>query len=290
MRESGEGEGVARANEEGEQVEEKRTAVITGATSGIGRAFARRFAARGYDLIITGRREKQVRAVAEEFTMGFGTKVEVVIADFSNPHELGRLEEKIRSTVNLEVLVNNAGFGSRGRFFEEHVSLQASMVEVHDTAAVRLTHAAVPEMLRRGVGIIINVSSVAAWLVLPRSSVYAASKVFLNTFTEGLHMELRPKGIRVQALCPGFTKTDFHDRLGWDEKKKRDRRVVRWMSAEEVVAVSLGCLERGKVICIPGFWNRLVVFVMNLLPRSLYYRIAVRVREREREEKGKSHE
>jgi short-subunit dehydrogenase len=263
-------------------VTKKRTAVVTGATSGIGAAFAGHYAKEGYDLIITGRREEKIRALASHLRgLGSGVAVEVVLAELSNPHDVGRLEEKIDSTPNLEVLINNAGFGTRKGFFEEDVSTQTAMVEVHDTVPVRLTHAAVPVMLRRGTGTIINVSSVAAWLVFPRSSVYAATKVFLNLFSEGLHMELRTKGIRVQALCPGFTRTDFHDRLGWSAEKKRSRGVVRWMSPGEVVAHSLRCLDQGKVVCIPGFWNRLIVRIMNNIPRSLYYRIAVRVREEE---------
>jgi short-subunit dehydrogenase len=256
----------------------KGTALITGATSGIGAAFAKRLARDGYDLVITGRREEKIRHLADEISSSYSVRVEVVIAELSNPLEAERLAGKIRSTGNLEVLVNNAGFGSRMEFHREDVEEQAGMLKVHTLVPLVLTHAAIPAMVARQSGAIINVSSVSGFLVSPRAAVYAATKSFLVTFSEGLSMELGEKGVRVQALCPGFTRTDFHDRLGWDEKKKRDRWIVRWQSADEVVEYSLRCLAKNRVICIPGFWNRLAVRFLGWLPRRLYYETAIRLR------------
>jgi hypothetical protein len=258
---------------------EKKTALVTGATSGIGAAFAKRLAREGYDLIITGRREERIRALAERISSSCAVRVEVVIAELSHLPEVEKLAERIRSTGNLEVLVNNAGFGSRLEFHREPPGAQADMVRVHVLAPLLLTHAAIPGMITRGSGVIINVSSVSGYLVFPRSTVYGATKSFLTFFSEGLAMELREKGVKVQALCPGFTISDFHDRLGWDEKKKSSRRAVRWKTAEEVVDYSLVCLEKNRIVCIPGFWNKLAVRVARYLPRSLYYDLAVRARK-----------
>lgn len=269
-RESGGGGSMSRA---------RSTALITGATSGIGAAFARRLAKDGCDLIITGRREEKIRDLAREIASSHSVSVEVVIAELSNPADLEKLAARIRGEANLEILVNNAGFGSRKEFFREPLEGQADMLAVHCLATLVLSHAALPAMISRGRGAIINVSSVSGYLVFPRSTVYAATKSFLVSFSEGLSMELAKKGVRVQALCPGFTRTDFHDRLGWDEKKKRNRWIVRWKSAEEVVDRSLRCLAKNRVVCIPGIWNKLAVRLSGWLPRRLYYRLAVRLRK-----------
>jgi short-subunit dehydrogenase len=262
---------------------ERKTACITGATSGIGEVFARRFASDGYDLIITGRREDKIGALAEELTSSNGIHAEVVIAEFADPDDVHKLVQIIMNTDNLSVLVNNAGFGTEATYFHEgNLEVYVNMVTAHTTAAMQITHAALPGMISRGEGIVVNVASVAAFLVFPRSHVYSATKAFLNFFTEGLHMELEGTGVKVQSLCPGFTKTDFHPRMGWDKSRMRSRGIVKWMSAEDVVETSLEYLEKNKAVCIPGFWNRLFVRLLPLLPRKLYYRIAVGTRDRER--------
>jgi len=259
-----------------------RTALITGATSGIGEVFAHRFASRGYDLIITGRREEKIRAVAARISTVYGVHVEVVTAELSNRDEIKALAERIRSTDSLYVLVNNAGFGAGKNTFQEGpLTTHLDMIRCHVEATVELTHAALPQMTARGDGAVINVSSIAGFLVFPTSSTYAPTKAYLNAFTEVLHMELAGTGVRVQALCPGFTKTDFHPRLGWDTSRMKSRGMIRWGTAEDVVDKSLEYLERGKVICIPGFLNRIVTRFLLRLPRRLYYRIASDSRDKE---------
>jgi short-subunit dehydrogenase len=252
-----------------------KVALITGATSGIGAAFARRLAGLGYDLIVTGRREEKIRALAGELEEAHHVAVEVVIAELSTPEQVEELVQKIKATPNLDVLVNNAGFGvASGNLAEVPIEDQEAMIQVHVLATVKLTHAALPAMVARGKGTIINVSSISAFVPLARNTLYGATKAFLSFFSESLHLELAGTGVRVQALCPGFTRTDFHAKLGVEDAKRRDRGPIRWMSPDQVVDASLHELERGTVVCVPGFWNKLITCSVGLLPRWLYYKLA----------------
>lgn len=261
----------------------RRSALITGATSGIGAAFARQLASEGYALILTGRREEKLRALAEELARASGVAVEIVIAELANPAEVKTLASKIKTTPDLEVLINNAGFGSQKPFHEEEIGDQEKMVSVHILTAMRLTHAALPQMLARGKGIIINVSSLAAFAPLPRGATYSATKAFLSSFSEAISMELAGTGVKVQALCPGFTRTDFHERLGIDRARLKSRGIVRWIAPERVVNASFRCLKRNRVICVPGFWNRVILLLLSgIIPRRLYYWAVSDYRDRKR--------
>jgi short-subunit dehydrogenase len=251
----------------------KEIAIITGATSGIGAAFAKRFAGEGYDLIITGRRKEKIHALADELGKTFNINVDVVIAELSNPDKVDALAQKIRNTSNLCILVNNAGFATRGYFWEEDINGQENMVKVHILATIKLTHAAIPNMVAQGRGTIISLSSLGAFAPVPGNATYSGTKAFLSTFTESLHLELVGTGVKVQALCPGFTRTDFHERMGIDKSNLKDKGVMKWMSAEEVVEISLEYLEKNKVICIPGFWNKVLSLLPVILPHSLYYKM-----------------
>lgn len=253
---------------------ERKTACITGATSGIGAAFARRFAEQGYDLILTGRRKEKIQSLSETLSAQHGVRAEVVIAELSEDSALASLAERVRTAENLEVLVNNAGFAREGPFHEEGVATHETMLKVHDEALIRLCHAALPGMVSRGRGRIVNVSSMVIFTPAPGNAIYAASKVFVKLFTESLHLELQGTGVRVQVLCPGFTRTDFHEKMGYDTKTfYRDKGLLKAMTPEEVVDISLRDLERDRVVCIPGGNNRLSAFLFTVLPRSLIYRI-----------------
>ncbi|MGQ9478041.1 MAG: SDR family NAD(P)-dependent oxidoreductase [Candidatus Bipolaricaulia bacterium] len=253
---------------------DRKLALITGASSGIGEAFARRLAEQGYDLIITGRREERLKALAEELSQAYGVAVEVMVADLTDPQEIEALAKKVEATPELALLINNAGFGSRRRFHEEELTSQEAMVRVHILATLALTHAAIPNMIKKGRGAIINVSSLAAFAPLPKTAVYSGTKAFLSAFSEGLSLELARTGVKVQALCPGFTRTEFHSRLGLDPARLRNKGFVRWMTPEEVVSASLACLAKGRVICIPGWENKAVFHLLRLIPRRLYYKFA----------------
>jgi uncharacterized protein len=248
----------------------RKVALVTGASSGIGAVFARRLSEQGFDLILVARRRERLERLASELA-----GAEVVVADLAVDADLRRVEERIAAEPDLECLVNNAGFGSQGRFREAGLEVQDRMHRLHVIATLRLTHAALGVMLARARGSIINVSSVAGFLHNPFSVSYGATKAWINSFTEALYVELKSAGspVRIQALCPGFTVSEFHDALGID------RSVIPrslWMSAEEVVETSLRSLEQDKVIVIPGWRYRWFVRFQQRLPRFVRHAIAMK--------------
>ncbi len=250
-----------------------KTAVVTGATSGIGAAYARRLASEGYDLIITGRRKKLIEKLAGDLAGQYRVKVTVVIAELSREADLHKLEKRLRSINAVDMLVNNAGYGVYVNFADGDVDEHERMIRVHVTAPVRLTHAVLPAMLRKGAGSIINLSSVGSYLPMEKNGLYGGTKSFLNIFTESLHMELKGAGVRVQVLCPGFTRTDFHAKLGLTSEGEKRLEHYRWMSPDEVVDYSLRCLKKNRVVCVPGFSYRMFVALAKFIPREFYYRI-----------------
>jgi uncharacterized protein len=239
-------------------------ALITGASSGIGTEFARKLATRGYDLILVARREDRLRSVAASLPV----KSQIISADLSREEGISAVERAIAECERLELLVNNAGFGTLGRFWEADIEGQQRMHEVHVMATMRLTHAALAQMVRRGRGGVISVSSVAAFGQSPGNVSYCATKAWINSFTEGLDMELRRAGspVRVQALCPGFTVTEFHEILGIDLRK-----IPRslWMKADDVVDASLAGFDRGKVVVVPGWKYKIGAALMKHLPHAI---------------------
>jgi uncharacterized protein len=247
-----------------------KVALVTGASSGIGEVFARRLSESGYSLILVARREDRLRKLAAELR-----EAEVLTADLSIDPGLQKVLARIAAEPELEFLVNNAGFGVQGLFFESPLEAQDKMHRLHIIATERLTHAALRGMVERRKGNIINVSSVAGFLATPYNASYCATKAWINTFTEGLYLELKAahSPVRIQALCPGFTRSEFHDVAGMD----RDT-IPRslWMSAEAVVETSLRSLERNRLIVIPGWRYRLFTGIYPFVPRSLKYALAIK--------------
>lgn len=246
-----------------------KIALITGATSGIGAAFAKVFAQQKYDLILTGRRAEKIQAFAHELRSKNNINVEVIIAELAVDKDVGVLVEKIKSLKHLEILVNNAGFTKKGgKFHEEDIaSFYENMLKVHALATIKLTHAALPHMVANKKGTIINVSSIMAFFPYARQSIYTATKAFVSLFTESIALELKGTGVRIQALCPGLTFSDLHERIGIDIKKLAKKGVWFYrqpMHPEVVVDKSLRCLAKGKVICVPGFFNKLIVRLYSL--------------------------
>ena len=234
-------------------------AMITGATSRIGAEFAHQLAQQGYGLILTGRRADKLQALAAELSKSFSVPTEVLTGDLATTEGLAAHEAKIASTPDLALLVNNAGFGVVGYFAETSLQAQMGMVQVHIVATTRLTHAALRGMLARKSGAIINTSSVAAFLPYGgRSVIYGSTKAYINMFCETLHDELRGTGVRIQALCPGFTYTEFHDRPGFENFKRSNYPRFAWLSAEYVVRESLKALKRDQVICVPSLIYQLI--------------------------------
>lgn len=238
--------------------------MITGASSGIGSVFARKLAARGYDLILLARRAERLRALAEELPV----KTELLRADLSQDEGIAAAERAIRECAGLELLVNNAGFGASGRFWETEIEIQQRMHEVHVMATLRLTHAALASMVPRERGGVISVSSVAGFGQSPGSVSYCATKAWINSFTEGIDMELRAarSPVKVQALCPGFTITEFHGVMGMDPGQIP---AFLWMKADDVVEASLKGFDRGDVIVVPGWKYKTGAFLMKHLPHGI---------------------
>ncbi|MBN1930433.1 MAG: SDR family oxidoreductase [Desulfobacterales bacterium] len=254
---------------------EKKTACITGATSGIGAAFAGRFARQGYDLIITGRRKEKIESLSQALSQEYNIHVEVIIAELSNDKELEQLIEKISQIQNLEILVNNAGFAKQNYFHQEDLSAHEVMLKVHNLAVVKLCHAVVPNMLSKGKGNIINVSSLSAFCPFPTNAMYCATKAFINLFTESIALELKGTGVKVQALCPGMTRTDFHEKMGRDKNTYyKDSGMMKAMTPEEVVEISLQYLEKDKIICVPGINNKISRLLLKILPQAVIYKTA----------------
>jgi len=247
---------------------ERQLAAITGGSSGIGASFARKLAQRGYDLLLIARREDRMRSLARELADAHHVIVDTMAADLSLDADIDRVADRLGSAANLGLLVNNAGFGSHGFFFETGVAGQDKMHRLHVLATMRLSHAALSNLVARGAGGVINVASVAGFGQAPSNVSYCATKAWMISFTEGLSIELMVKGspVKVQALCPGFTLSEFHDVLGMDRSAIPSS---LWMPADFVVEDSLRALDKGQVVCVPGWRYKLIVRGMKMIPRSI---------------------
>ena len=250
-------------------------ALITGASSGIGAEFARQLAARRYDLILVARRKDRLEDLARTLELSHKVQTEILPADLTLENELAQVEQRIAAANDLELLVNNAGFGTKGKFLDSAIETQDQMHRLHVMATIRLSHAALRAMTARNNGGIINVSSVAAFWQSPGSVSYCATKCWMNSFTSGLALELKSAGsqVKVQALCPGYTLSEFHDVAGMDRKLIP---ASLWMRAEDVVSESLCSLERGTTIVVPGWRYKAAVFLIKHTPAFLLERVAAR--------------
>ena len=234
------------------------TALVTGATAGIGLEFARQLAGRGHDLVLVARDRTRLDQVADELAAD-GRTVEVVAADLTDRDQLARVEERLADPDRpVDVLVNNAGFGLKGRFGDQDVEDEQRMLDVLVVAVMRLSHAALRAQAARGRGGVINVSSVAAYL--PRGT-YGAAKAWVNQFGLWAAAEYRPRGVTVTTLCPGFTKTEFHQRMG-----VRRGTGFLWLEPEFVVQRALADFDRGRAVSIPGRQYRAIVGATRLVP------------------------
>ncbi len=247
-------------------------AVITGASAGIGKEFAFQLAARGHDLLVVARDAGRLAALATELQARFGIRVEPFPADLSREEDIDRLARRIATSPDLSLLVNNAGFGVRGTLLEAAPEPQANMVRLHTMAPMRLTSAALPLLARRKAGAVINVSSIASFIYSAGNANYSATKAYLTTFTQGVAAELRGTGVQAQALCPGFTITEFHQRMAESTSRLPG---FLWLSAESVVRASLRSLDRGgPTICVPGLGYRVLVGLIRLAPQWVLGRVA----------------
>lgn len=254
---------------------EREVAFISGATSGIGAAFAKHFAKEGFDLIITGHPNDPIEFPLEEIKEKFNIDIELIKADLSIEEKIVELENVIKNNLKITVLINNAGFLNGIPFLKNNIPELESIIKVHINCPMRFTYAALPIMIQKGKGIIINLSSLAAFTPFPDYAMYPATKLFSIPFTESLHISLRNKGIKFQVLCPGFVKSNFHQRAGIKTNEFKNNRYLSWMTPDEVVKVSIKKLKkRNKVLVIPGRINRIIRLIVMLIPRRLYYQIS----------------
>lgn len=280
------------------------TAIVTGASSGIGAEFARALAARGFDLVLVARREERLNELAHTLTDTHKVRCETLRADLACDADLRRVEARISDGGDIAMLVNNAGFGIRGYFADTSADEQERMIRVHCTAPMRLTRAALPAMIARDAGAIVNVASIAGFAPAPGNVNYHATKAYLIGLTEALHLELAGTGVYLQALCPGFTYSEFHDVI------QSDRRAVEkkwWMNPDAVVEESLReALKRkpvnanagespgderetfndaqkpgpldglpyGRVIVVPGARYRRLLNIVHILPRPWLWKLS----------------
>ena len=250
---------------------ETRTALITGASAGLGVEFARRLAADGFRLILAARRIDLLQSLADELKLQFGTETLVIAADLSTDQGwIGLCESVDRVGWPVDTLINNAGFGTHGAFYDSDPQSQTDMIHVNILSLTMLTRHFIGGMLERGNGAILNVASVAAFQPGPLMSVYFATKAYVLSFSEALHEELRGTGVRVTALCPGPTESEFMAVSGMDSSRLIKGR--RLPSASDVVTLGLSALYSGKRIVIHGIGNRLLAKLATWLPRALVLR------------------
>lgn len=252
-------------------------ALVTGATAGIGAQYARLLAREGFDLILVARDKQRLSATAKVLSKEFGVKVELLAADLTKSIQLEKVRKRLGDSKKpVDVLVNNAGFGINKSFLDSEINVEQALLDVLVTAPMRLTHAVLPVMLQRNSGIIVNVSSVASWIA---GGSYSAAKSYLTVLTESLHTELRSTKVKISALCPGFTRTEFHQR---GRMKMKGLPNFMWLSAEQVVEKSWRDVKAGKVISIPGWQYLILSSISRFGPRPLVRRIGMNVRKKQR--------
>lgn len=256
------------------------TALITGASTGIGYELSKCFAADHHNLIIIARQEQRLRQVAEELTKQFGITVKVVPADLAQPDAPEKIMEAVRKDLlQVDYLVNNAGYGLGGKFTETDLAVELGMMQVNMLALVALTKLLLPAMVVRKFGKIMNVASTAAFQPGPFMAVYYASKAFVLSFSEAIANELKGTGVTVTALCPGPTKSEFQKRAQIENTRLVKHKVLGMMSSEQVAKLGYQGFLRGKRIVIPGILNKLGVHSTRMAPRAVTAQIARMVQE-----------
>lgn len=250
-------------------------AIVTGPTAGIGAAYAKLLAAKGYNLVLVSRDLKRLEQTAADLTAKHAIETKVLSADLTTDKGIASLADFIAKN-EIEVLINNAGFGLNSSFVKSSAADEQSVVNILVTAPMQLSHAVLPQMVARKSGTIVNVSSVAGYFAAGH---YSAAKAYVTVLTESMHAEVSKHGVNVSALCPGFTKTEFHQRA----KMKMDALPsFMWLDADFLVAKSWADAQAGKAISIPGWQYRVMVWIAKNAPRAWMRRTGITLRSRQR--------
>jgi short-subunit dehydrogenase len=251
------------------------TALVTGASAGIGLAFTRRLAADGHDLVLVARGAERLETVAAELRTVYGREVEVLVADLSERADVQRVADRLADGARpVDLLVNNAGFGLNRSFVASEVAEQELLLDVLCRAVLVLTHAATRAMVARGSGSVVNVSSVAGFVAM---STYSAAKAWVTTFSEAVNAEVASQGVRVMALCPGFVRTEFHDRADLDMSALP---AAGWLDADELVDEALADLARGRPVSVPSKRFKALVALSRHAPRRTVVRASAAMQRR----------
>lgn len=254
-----------------------RTALITGASAGIGAAFARHLAAEGYALLLVARRIERLQELATELTAKHGVRCDVFAADLNDPAAPASIMAFAESRgITIDVLINNAGLSGKTAFADTPWPTLAAEIQLMVTAVTELCHRVLPGMRARGWGRIINLSSLAAFSPPGASLLYTGIKRYVLDISQSLDMELKPQGIHVTALCPGFTRSEFHDTMGTRDAADKLPGLL-WQEADEVVREGWDAVMRGKPVCVPGTVNKLVASSVRPLPVTLQYHLGNRL-------------
>src|SRR5262245_233941 len=253
-------------------------ALVTGASTGIGRAFALRLADRGHDLVLVARDTARLEALAKELGDSYQAQAEVLTADLSDPVALAGVEQRVTDPARpVELLVNNAGYGTAGKFHELPIAGEVGEIELNVVALVRLTHAALAPMVERGSGGVINVASIGGFQPTPGNATYCATKAFVISFSEAIHEELKGTGVNCMVLSPGFTRTNFQARAGIDSSEVPG---FLWQEPGEVAEHALRAYGRGRASCVPGPLNRATATFSAMTPTTVSRKIAATVVKR----------
>jgi uncharacterized protein len=244
------------------------TAVITGPTAGIGRSFAFQLAASGHDLVLVSRTRERLEKLAAELQERYAVEVEVIVADLGDRDQLATVEARVSDPRRpVDLLVNNAGFGLKHAFLDNTIEQEQYLLDVLVTAVLRLTRAALEPMVARGSGAVVNVSSVAGYL--PRGT-YSAAKAYVTSLSEWADLTYRARGVRVMALLPGFTKTEFHERI---DVSRSSAPAWMWLDADRLVRDALRDLERGRTISVPSKRYKVLSTLARYTPTGLQARL-----------------
>jgi short-subunit dehydrogenase len=250
-------------------------ALVTGATAGIGESFTRLLASKGFNIALVARDEARLHERAASLREKYGVQTYVLPADLATAQGCTSVEEYLQE-FDIEVLINNAGFGINKAFTASELKAEQDLLDVLVRTPMRLMHVILPKMMARNSGTIINVSSVASFIA---GGTYSASKSYLTVLSESLHAEVRDTNVKISALCPGFTRTEFHQRGRMKMKGLPD---FMWLDSDQLVAASWSDAESGKAVSIPGWQYKILIALISLAPRSAVRKIGMNLRKRQR--------